>query len=38
LMKRSSTAPMSVMSGTSAILIGLHVIATGIFIRHVFQL
>jgi hypothetical protein len=32
LMKRSSTAPMSVMSGTSAILIGLHVIATGILL------
>jgi hypothetical protein len=30
--------PMSVMSGTSAILIGLHVIATGIFTSHVFQL
>jgi hypothetical protein len=37
LMKTSCTAPMSVMSGTSAILIGPHTIATGIFISHVFQ-
>jgi hypothetical protein len=37
LMKRSSTAPTSVMSGTSVIRIGLHVIATGICIRYMYS-
>jgi hypothetical protein len=37
LMKTTCIAPKSVMSGTSAILIGLHAIATRIFISLVFQ-
>ena len=37
LMKRSSTALMSVMSGTSAILIGQLVIATGILISSMYS-